>query len=735
MNKIKLRASYVAVVAASLSSITSAQTNMLEEVVVTAQKREQSIVDVPTSITALGADSIAKTRAKSLGDMQQLAPNFSFDSVNGYENINIRGVGGGGRNIGFDTRAGLYIDGVYIGQSAALAQPLFDIARVEVLRGPQGHLFGRNTVSGAISLVSAPPADEFAGSVRAVVANYDAVEVYGTVEGPLSDRVAAKLSLAHEERDGFVDNNANGDTLDDLERDTFRGALRFDVSDDLSIDFFADYSKTERAQIVGEAQTDFFGVITDDYPASAYSGNFNTTPRSDADIGGISMTMNYTLAGGQTITSVSAYRYAEQLRVNDTDYSAADIFSISFVDTSKQFSQEIRIASDGEESVRYVAGLYFLSEESESVRHATVGQDVDTEVPLPVPGAFAPFGVAFGVDAGADTIIDAGVDTRSYAAFAAVDIDITDTLTLNLGGRYSKDTKDVRYSLDGSQSGGLGLATLLGFEDDVSDGKFTPTVGFTWALSDASNAYFKYATGFKSSGINIDFLSEAGTRDFGFDSESVESYELGIKGTLLDGRIQYDAAIYQANYEDFQILQFVDLGAGVTTIALRNAAEVESRGFEGSFKFALTDQVALGANLGLLNAEFTSFPNAGGAGIDYDGNELPNSPDLTGAVTLDYWQPVEAWQGAFDVYFEYSYRSESHAQAGNVDATEKLDQRGIVNAKLSFTPDSEQWQVSLWARNLLDEDYVSFRARDFLGHEILTRGEPQTFGAEFSWNF
>lgn len=707
---------------------------VFDEIIVTAQKRAQSIIDVPIAMTALNADQLDKARAKSLVDMQQLVPNFTFDSVNGFDNISIRGVGGGGRNIGFDSRSGLYIDGVYIGQAAALAQPLFDIERVEVLRGPQGHLFGRNTVSGAVSLVTRPPSENTGGSLKAVVGNEATYEIYGTLEGPLGENVLGKISGAYESRGGFTTNLFNGEELDDLERTTVRAQLRSLASEKLTVDVFGDYSDTNQKQIVGEPQTDFFDTVTPGFPTVARTVNFNTTPHSNNDLAGGSITTNYNFDSGHTLTTVSAYRLAQQDKSNDTDYGPNDLIFIDFFDDSNQFSQEIRIASPDEQSFRYIVGLYYLREDAKTTRLATIGRDTAKLVPFVIPGVFVPF-AAFGLAPGGVISVKSKVITSSYAAFVAIDWDISERITLNLGGRYTHETKNLDYDLDGTASGGLGIATLFNFTNKRKEDHFKPTVGVTFAINEKMNLYAKYSTGFKSGGFNVDFLSVASITDFTFNTETVESYETGIKGTAADGRIQFDAAGFLAYYHNFQILQFVDLGGGATSIQLRNAAEVRTSGFEASASAYITDSLKIGANIGILDATFTSFPNAAGIGVNFDGNDLPNAPAFTGAVTVDYHMPLHAQNGAVDIYLEFSHRDTSFTIARNDPELDQIDKRDLVNSRITYTPDSGNWTLSLWARNLFDNNYVAVHARDFLGNQFVRRGNPRTWGGEVKINF
>ncbi len=683
-----------------------------EEVIVTAQKREQALVDVPISMSAFNEEQLEKTRAKTIEDVQALVPNFSFEKVNGFSNINIRGVGGGGRNIGFDSRSGLYIDGVYIGQASALSQPLFGIKQVEVLRGPQGHLFGRNTVSGAVSLTSATPSDEFQGLFRTVIGNYGTYEAYMTVEGSMNDAVAGRLSAAYETRDGFGVNLFDNSEIDALERKTIRGQLSFDLSEKLTLDVFADYSTTDTTKPVGEAQTGGAATGSTQFPTPPRKVNTNVSPLDNKDNGGVSFNFNYELDNDYSVTLISAYRNSKQHKLNDTDYSPLDLVNAEFFDKGNQISHELRLASPGDQRIRYMVGLYYLREDATNFRPAHVGTGFS-----PVPF---------------DIAIDANLITNAYAAFTSIDADITDNLILNFGLRYTDESKNVRYSLTNGPAFGLGAAD--NFRDKISSSKATPTLGLTYAINEDMNMYVKYATGFKSGGFNVGFISQ-NSIDNGIDfkEETVDSYEFGLKGSSSDGKVSFDLAVFTATYKDFQILQFVEIGNNLTDIQLRNAARVKTNGLEGSITYNANDNLRLGLSFGLLNAEFDSFPDAAGVGVDFTGNKLPNAPKASGAATANYTFALA--HGNLDWYSEYSYRQHSFSEANNNPVASFLPTRTLFNTRLTYNPNSDKWSASLWAKNLFDKEYLDLRGRDFLGNDFLSRGDPRTYGVDVTWRF
>lgn len=711
----------------------------LDRIVVTASKRVESLEDVPISMSVIDQETLTRARGRTIQDMQQLVPNFSFDRA-GTAVITIRGVGGGGRNIGFDTRAGVYLDGVYVGQSQSLNMPLFDIEQVEVLRGPQGQLFGRNTVSGAVNITTRKPSAAPEAQVRFVAGNDNTYEGYGYVTGPLSERVAGKLAFSAETRDGYTTNVFNGDDLDDLDRFSTRGQLSIELTDKLTADIYLDYSDTEEKTLLGRPVTDLFDTPFEDTPnppapLPRRKVDFNTTPFTDNELFGGSLNLEYFFDSGHKLTGISGYRRIEQQRQNDTDYSPDDLMRINFDDEFDQLSEEIRLTSPEDGRLRYVAGVYLLHEDADTDRRATIGQDVDTLVPLP-PGSpvpFAPFGPAFGLAPGAVVPATANVETDDIAVFGSVEVDLLERLTLNAGLRYTYEEKDLRFNLDGSDSGAFRIGTLENFRDDRSDEEIDPTVGLTWALTESVNVYAKYAQGFKSGGWNIDFLNVGQiATGFDFDTEQVDSYEIGIKGLTPGGRVRFDLAGFYNEFDDFQVFQFVPLGGGAAVLQLRNAAKVETTGVDGSLTWQATPELRLTGNFGYVDAEFDRFPNGGPDGADLSGNEVP-APDLTAAAMVEYTVPVPVLDGRLELYAEYSYRDSYFSGASNDPVFERIDARDLVNARLGYRHRNSGFAASLWVRNLFDEHFLNTRGRDFLGNQFVQFGEPRSYGIELRY--
>ena len=424
---------------------------------------------MPLSIAVVDAGALARVRANDLRDAARLAPNVSIQRQGAIDTVFVRGIGGGGRNIGFSTRAGVYVDGVYAGQFASVNQDALDIDRIEFLRGPQGHLFGRNTDSGAISIVTEAPRFDFAGSVEASYGNKDLFELRGSINAPLSDTVAVRLSASHRERDGFTINVPTGTDLDNINRDSLRGKLRAEITPEVTLDLAGDYSHDRTNKAIGEPITDTFGTGPSPLPA-AFDTPFNTIPLQNIRTGGASATLGWKLDDTLTLTAITGWRETRWERRNDLDYVPLDLADMHYRDRFRQFSQEVRLAFTSD-SLSGVAGLYYFDERAKTDRQVFAGSQT----------GLLPFGLTPGLTAQ----VRADIATRSYAAFAAADWKLAEALTLNLGGRFTHDRLRLRdYSTTGPIVFGLG--TVNGFDDGQSADSFDPSLGVTFAVAPAT---------------------------------------------------------------------------------------------------------------------------------------------------------------------------------------------------------------------------------------------------------
>jgi iron complex outermembrane receptor protein len=703
-----------------------AETAAVETVVVTAQKREQNLQDVPIAITALNAERLEELGAVRLSDLSNRAPGFLIEKFSNVETVFIRGVGGGGRNIGFSSRAGIYIDGVYTGQPGGIDQALADAQRVEVLRGPQGTLFGRNTVSGAVNVVTRPPSGDAGLEASGRIGNFDERSGSAAIRGTLVDgKLFGKLSVFGEQRDGFVtnlfDDSHRGGQINTV---SGRGALRWLATDKLTVDVAADYSR-DRSQIgpIESVSNAVGGGLVDPTAPEVHQINENTPRIRDNRSYGLSATAAYQLPADHTLTSITAWRGVRSFRQADNDYSPMALLASYYKDEFEQGSQELRIASPNDGRLRYVAGVFLLDEIARTNRRVVVGPDA-AAARLPVaPGTVIP-GVA-------------RVRTRSYAAFANADFDIVPQLTLNIGARYTHEERSLVLNLDGATSGGFAIATLTNFRDTADEGHLTPTLGLTWRLGSDANVYAKYSEGFKSGGWNVDFLNrqavvpipgQPGT-PFAFKTERAHSYEAGMKAEFLERRVRINLAGFLASYGDYQINHYVNNGV-TSVIQLANAAKVDTSGLETSIEAQLTPNLRLTADMTFLRTRFVSFPGGGVGGRDASGNRLPMAPRFTGAFGGQYTAPFELAGGRISLFYQYSFRGFSYASQENIIPGQAIPSFGLSTGRVSWRSADRRLEVALWGENLGAHRYIVNQGLDFLGTKLVQWGEPRTWGVE-----
>jgi iron complex outermembrane receptor protein len=671
----------------------------LEEVVVTAQKRTQSLQDVPIAITALGSEDLERLNAATLADIQYSTPNLTI-SPNARSNLRVglRGVSDFSRNPGYDNRVSVYVDGIFVGRSAASNQATLDLERVEVLRGPQGTLFGKNTVAGAISLTSKKADDELRGFVMGKLGNYGYTSVTGMLNGALSDRLFAKVMVNDTQRDGHVDNLFDGSELNGLDDQSLRLQLRWQ-GDATDVNFALDQDKRGAPFHGREAANDRAAP-------EIYEVAFNAPSLQDIDLLGLSLTVDRELDNGMTLSSLTGYRETEFQNSADEDYSPLDVSTSALNETSDHFTQEFRLISAPNERFDYVAGLFYFEQSNQATSSATGG----AFFPRPFTGVSVP----------------ASVDVTSWAAYVHGNYRISEKLELTGGLRYTWEEKEVDFVITDT----TGLFSNGSYRDDRDAEDLSPKIGLNYFASDSTMLYANYARGFKSGGWNVDFISTF--EQIAFDDELVDSYEIGMKTDFWDGRGRFNTAVFIAQYSDFQVFQFVPLANGGTISTITNAGEVTTQGIEVDLNIAVTDAITLWATYGYTDATFDSFKDGGGPGVDYDGNSLPDAPENTFSVGVEGRFPAAA--GELVISFDYNYRDSFFTNPNNADAT-AVDAYEILNGRLGYEAQNGRWNAFLWARNLADSDDAIYASRAFLGINREVYLEPRMYGLTLQYNF
>lgn len=701
----------------------------LEEIVVTAQRRTENQQLVPISITTIDDNFIETLGAPRLRDLEYSIPNVLFASSDATvrSTISIRGVSTDDRNIGFETGVGVYIDGVYQGRSASFNQNISDIQRIEVLRGPQGTLYGKNTIAGAFNITTIEPGAELQGKGLLRVGNFDNYEGNGFISGPLIDgKLYGKVSAFAGNRSGYYDNLATGTDLANKRESGGRLQLRATPSDVLELTFSADYANDESDFVESEVSSVEVPPIPGLTPLDlGLAPGLRTVNQDDGiadrDVWGAALTIDLDLASGHTLTAVSGYRDASTELRTDGDRSPFPVLDIFFFDDNRHFSQELRLASPAGRRLNYLFGIYYFDQEAETMRPILIDETA-----------------LIGFDTG-DEYGNAGtVDTEAYALFFNADYALTDRLTLIAGARFNREEKRLRYTQDGQIVFGLPDVAMLG--DELEDDDVSPTVGLRFDVGDNVSAYGKLALGYKSGGWNADFLDGTdvdGDGDFDaddiqFEPERVTSYEIGVKSTLFDNRLRLNMAAFFLDYEDLQVSQFDD---DCSCRRINNAGQAESFGAELEFEALLTESLELGGGIGWTEAEFTDFPNADGPGTNFKGNTLANAPAWTATLSARYGRVLRSG-GELYIGGQYTYRDDYFSGTAN-DPLSSIDGYSLVNAQIGWISADEGLEVFLWARNLLDEDYVIDRFEESLvfTQEITTYGLPRTYGAQFVTRF
>lgn len=691
----------------------------LEEVVITAQKREQSLQDVPIAITAFDAESMRANAIVGLSEIAERTPGFVMTSVNPAEaNLYIRGIGTEGlnSNAAGDGSVVMFVDGVYVGRAGGSNMDLFDLERVEVLRGPQGTLFGKNAVGGLVHLVTAKPTEDLQARLQTTIGNLNRTDIRGMVSGPISDNFFGKLAYSSRTRDGFISNETTGNKVYDENSQSVRAALRY-VPDgyDLEVTISADLAQQREA---GRPRTNLcdtsnaggahcVGINPDEFVVNSV-----TDGHLDRDVSGVTAEINWGTSFG-TITSISAYRQAE-VDFEDAFFSnpvtSSTIESINRnVEESSQFTEELRLASTAfDNRLDWVVGLYYLTEDVS--RNEMLDQHF---------GALAPFLVG-------EVSFPQGVTTTSYAIFAQGSYEIVEDLTLTVGARQTWEKKEVELGavlLSGSNP--PPFTTPYNVNAEESWGEFTPKFVLDYAARDNLMLYASAARGFKSGG----FQGTASTPESAvvpYDPETAWSYELGAKTQWFDNRLRVNAAAFYTDHEDLQLTELIP----ACCVVVGNAANAEIKGVELEFQVVPTEGLDISGSYSYLDAKFADF--ASGATVDNSGNTLPRSPQNKLNLAVLYQWPL-ATLGTASVRVDWSYQDEMFFEASNTP-NEVQDSYDTLNARVALKGAGENWELALWGKNLGDELIKShIVAFPLYGQELVMYQPPRTWGLSVSW--
>ena len=725
------------------SSPLAQQTNALEEIVVTATKRVQSLQDVPIAVNAFNADTIEVAGINNAGDLAILTPalNINVNTNPFAARMIIRGVGTAQTDPALEPSVGLFIDGVYLGRTGLGMSDLTDIERIEVLQGPQGTLYGKNTNAGAISVITKKPNfEESEGYVEASVGNYSMSKLTASASGPLTQNLAYRLSGNINQRDGYYDNSAGVD-FNDADDWNIQGKLQWEATESLSILLSgsrverdttccgADAVQTESVNNELVAQ----GLSPDSNDPYDYNVQSNADNRFAMESDLLSMTIDYD-AGWGAIKSITAWNDYSYRVDQDPDRSELDILTLSNDKFSgDSFSQELRFTASPTDNVDYMLGAFYLEQNTKrggDEPFVFIGDDIITigsqqDLPFPLPFNFL-------VQPGDSLTVDMNQDAETIAFFGQGTWHIGDQWHITGGLRWSDEEKksdlfSQTYSTAFSNQI-LGASFLDSVSTPIDATLERSSDNVDWMLSavldisDDSMVYASAGTGTKSGG----FQTVNGTADDReFDDEDTTTYELGIKSTLLDARLRINAAAFYSEIENFQAQRQLETGLGTY---VSNEAKVETSGVDFQVEAAPMPNLVLSAGLLYMHKyQITDGPEKGA--------DLPFTAEFSGTVAATLVFPL----GDGGIYWRTDYSYMDNHTTNVASATqlrdEDYDNRNLINSKVGWRNDS--WNVSVWGKNLSDDKYAMQTVLPFLvsGMEAYFLAPPRTFGATVRYTF
>lgn len=734
----------------------------LDVIQITAQRREASVQDSSIAVSAITGDTLEDDRIFSFEDLADSVTSLSFTALSPLDQeFNIRGI----TNTRLDSPSadqsvGIFVDEVYIGRSGLFNSDMFDIERVEVIRGPQGVLLGRNVVGGAINIITASPTFEPSGAMSVSVGNYNEVVTRGHVNGPLSDTVAGRFSFQSRNRDGFNHDILHDRDLDNIQSIQARAQLLYQSQEGgVSARFVMDYMDDESngfhsvaingpdpntqgpwsaaREAIGQALGRPLDLRESLPEHPRYAGDTSDTAQAlRREAWGATLDLDIDLGDVATFTSVTGYRQGQAFNIYDQSGVGPDngfgvisalLFSFPVNETEEisQFTQEFRLVSaPGDSAIDWIAGAYFQSD------HVQKYDRFWAEVPFPVLTTLSGESHWFNK-----------AETQSYAIFGQVGWQITDNFRLVGGLRFTSDDKSGIVTgaavEGGDQFNPTDTTPLSPLSPAFPEGSsFTTRYGQSWeeltpqltaeyAPNDDLFFYATWSRGYKGGGFEDDPANPAAAQS-GYDPETVENIELGAKIDFFSRRARLNIAAFSMDYQDLQVTQTDD---GCLCNITDNAADAEILGAEFELTFAATDRLTLWAGATFLDTEYIAFVDSNG--LDNSGNQLQRTPEyqfnVGGELVLDVGQFPEA----LSIRANYTHQGEMFWAPDNFQYEEAY---GLLNGRIAFEPVDANWSVSVWGRNITDEIYRT-NVIAFFGDEVSRLGAPMTYGAEFSLEF
>jgi iron complex outermembrane receptor protein len=714
----------------------------LEDIVVTAQKREESLQTVPISVSAVTGDAIADQQIMNISSMANSVPNVQ---INRWANspdsaiFTIRGIGVNDSDPYVGTTVSVVVDGVPVGVNTAALLSLFDIERVEILRGPQGTLFGANTTGGVVNVVTKQPTGEMGGSAELTAGNFGRLNANAIFNFPISDSLAAKISVLHQGHDGFFRNydtpKGEGLRLGGTDITTFRGYLKY-TRDTYDATLISEYVRQRNGSQVGINLADPAWATgkageTDNGPTFRRGWSQDQPNQNDRDSYAFTLTQNFDM-GAAKLVSISSYREYNADLFSDDDATTDVLLQTNRQSAQKQYSQELRTNWDINDRTQLVVGAFGFRQ-----RYFT-RQNTKLD--------------GFLIGLGQPQLQQQ--TNSSISGFAQLYYKLTDQLRLQAGFRYTHEKTRAFASTGTTLSAQPGV-----IYSDFTNRNFIPgsyveargnkswnqqgwKLGLDYQFNPDTMVYASYARGFKSGGFagRITFPEDIGP----FNPEKVDSFEVGLKSEFLDGRVRTNASVFYTLYKNMQVTQNITYLDGRNSSSIVNAGKAKTKGVELEITALPVEGLQLslsGAYLKATYDEYNSFAlDTNPASptfntlipISFAGNDLQNAPKWSGNASLSYTTRVGA--GMANLFIQDTFSSSKYTYYDGAPEN-KVGSINLVNATLKWTPDSERWSASVWARNLFDKKYIDYKLYLPGTLYLCGMGNPREVGVTFTFNW
>jgi iron complex outermembrane receptor protein len=682
----------------------------LEKITVTASKRVENLQDVASAVTALSAKDLVNSQITRTEDLVNLSPSLTFQS-GGSDNassFNIRGIGTQSYSSGVEPSIATVIDGVIMGRSGMAFNELLDVQRVEVLRGPQGMLFGKNASGGVVQIITNDPGDTFEAAInsKAILSGTDEYRVSGMVSMPVSDTLGIRVAAFTTERDDHINNVFNDRDVNGSKNKGGRVKIKWQPTDDLSVKWSSDFSERSgeccqpQPRSATPTEAFFLGAVS----ASEDNDSINVSAElyNESESWGHSLEANWEL-GEYTLTSISAYRDYSSKSNQDVDGTPQTLLDINAGESNQtQQTQELRLTSPQNQTLTYVVGLYYfeqrMNRDFQRVYHDIFGNFVPT-----FPG------LKFG------SHYEATVDSISYAGFGQFEVNISDTFRLLGGARYTNEQLDFEFERE--QAAGVYapiVANQAMYQDSTKDTDFSFKVGAQWDMNKDVMSYVTLTEGYKGPAFNVIFEMTS-DNTLPVAPETSKAIEVGIKSRLFNNHLVLNTALFQSNYDNFQA-QAQDANSSAFT--LLNAGEVRTRGIEVDFQARPNEDMMISGGLAYIDAQIVDFKggpcsprqvainenSCGGNSQDLSGKDLPFSPNVKFNLSVEYFMPLG---GDHELVPRATYRWQGDELFSmDQDKEKSQDAYGVLDISVRLESLDQSYSVTLFVNNALDENYV-----------------------------